>query len=186
MHKSFLCTLLHGLSWYHWVYCAFLDASCGSHFYQDRVTDVIFNVLEDIHTIVNQFSEMSKRLVNTGVYFLNEVSGEKGDLTSTGSLDTADHIEQELCDISSPLDQNLENVQSTGLPNGPVKLCTVYMDDRNTREECSHEEARADSLYTTLGTVSNECLNVNNEVGEEKRQRKCRKSEEKRVKNWSW
>ncbi len=149
------------------------------------MTDVIFNVLEDIHIIVNQFSEMSRRL-DTGVEFLNEVSGEKGDLTSTGSLDTADHIQQESCDISSPLDQNLENVQSTGLPNGPVKHCTVYMDDRNTREECSHEEARADSLYTALGTVSNQCLNVNNEVEEEKRQRKCRKSEEKRVKNRSW
>ncbi|KAF4110805.1 hypothetical protein G5714_007836 [Onychostoma macrolepis] len=148
-----------------------VDAFCGSHFYQDRVTDVILNVLEDIHIIVNQFSEMSRRL-DTGIAFLTEVSGERSDLTSTGSLDTGDHIKQESCDISIPLDQHLEHAQSTGRPNGPVKHCTLYMDDRNTREE----EARVDSLYTTLVTDSKEYLNVNNEVEEEKKGEEIQKS----------
>ncbi len=143
------------------------------------MTEVIFNVLEDIHVIVNQFSEMSRRL-DTGIAFLTKVGGERGDLTSTGSLDTGDHIKQESCDTSIPLDQHLENVQSTGLLNGPVKHCTVYMDDRNTRKECSHEEARVDSLYTTLVTDSKVCLNVNNdEVEEEKKG----EAEEERVKD---
>ncbi|KAK2914146.1 hypothetical protein Q8A67_002545 [Cirrhinus molitorella] len=159
-----------------------VGASYGSHFFQEYVTDVILNVLEDVHVIVNQFSVMSRRL-DTGIAFLTEVSGERGHLTSTGSLDTADHIKPESCDISIPLDQNLaehhlENVQSKRLPNGPVKHCTLHKDDRNLREESSHEETRLDSLYKTMVTDSKECLNVNNEVKEEEEGEERQKSTE--------
>ncbi|XP_050971191.1 death domain-containing protein 1 isoform X2 [Labeo rohita] len=166
-----------------------VDASYGSHFFHDHVTDVILNVLEDVHIIVNQFSVMSRRL-NTGIAFLTEVSGERGDLTSSGSLDTADHIKPESCDISIPLDQHLadhhlENVQSTGLPNGPVKRHTVHMDDRHMKEGGSLEETRADSLYKTMVIDSKECLDVNNKVGGEKKEKEKQEStgeDDKRLK----
>ncbi|XP_051757483.1 death domain-containing protein 1 isoform X2 [Ctenopharyngodon idella] len=150
---------------------AVVDASCGSHFLTDQVTDVILNVLEDVHVIVNQFSVMSKRLDN-GIAFLTEVSGERGDLTSTGPLDTADHIKPESYDISIPLDQHpadhlLANAQSISLPD-PVKHCTVCLDDRNRSEESSHEETRVDSPYKSMVTDCKNCLNMNVEVEEEK------------------
>ncbi|ROK67600.1 hypothetical protein DPX16_12502 [Anabarilius grahami] len=146
-----------------------VDASCGSHFFQDHVTDVILNVLEDVHVIVNQFSVMSKRLDN-GIAFLTEISGERGDLASTGPLDTADHSKPESCDISIRLDQHpadhlLANAQSTRLPD-PVNRCTL--DNRNKSEESSHEETRVDSPYKTMVTDCKNCLNMNVEVEEEK------------------
>ncbi|XP_073683961.1 LOW QUALITY PROTEIN: death domain-containing protein 1 [Garra rufa] len=144
-----------------------VDASCGSHFFQDHVTDVILNVLEDVHIIVNQFSVMTRRL-DTGIAFLTEVSKERDDLTSTGSMDTADHIKPESCDISIPLDHHPENAQTTRLLNGPVKNCNVHMDDRNMKEESSHKETKLDSIYKTTVTDSKECLNMKNEVEEEK------------------
>lgn len=114
---------------------------------------------------------MSKRLDN-GIAFLTEISGERGDLTSTGPLDTADHIKPESCDISIPPDQHpvdhlLANAQSTRLPD-PVKRCTLCIDDINTSEESLHEETRVDSPYKTMVTDCKNCLNMNVEVEEEK------------------
>ncbi|XP_043100576.1 death domain-containing protein 1 [Puntigrus tetrazona] len=140
-----------------------VDASCGSHFYQDHVADVVLNVLEDVHVIVNQFSVMTRRL-DAGIAFLAEVSGEKDEPASTGSLDTADRIKPKSCDISIATDQHLaddhlESVRSTGLPE---ERCTLR--HRNTGEE----ETGLDSLYITSVTDSKERVNANNEVKEEK------------------
>lgn len=118
---------------------------------------------------------MSKRL-DTGIAFLTEVSEERGDLTGTGPLDTADHIKPESCDISIPLDQHpedhwLANVQSTRLSDS-VKRCNVCMDDRNTSEESSREEIRVHSPYKTMVTDCKNSLNMNGEVKEQEEKEK--------------
>ncbi|KAK7176039.1 hypothetical protein R3I93_000336 [Phoxinus phoxinus] len=154
-----------------------VDASYGSQFYQDHVTDVILNVLEDVHVIVNQLSVMSKRL-DTGIAFLTEVSEERGYLTGTGPLDTTDRIQPESRDISISLDQQdhwLANVQSTRLSD-PVKRCNGCMDDKNTSEESSREEIRVHSPYKTMVTDCKKCINMNGEVEEEKKQEEKEKS----------
>lgn len=97
-------------------------------------------------------------------------SVERGDLTSNGPLDTADHSKPESCDISiwlgqHPADHLLANAQSTRLPD-PVKCCTL--DDRNKSEESSHEETKVDSPYKTMVTDCKNCLNMNVKVEEEK------------------
>ncbi|CAM4528291.1 unnamed protein product [Leuciscus chuanchicus] len=130
---------------------------------------------------------MSKRL-DTGIAFLTEVSEERGDPTSTGPLDTADHIKPESCDISFPLDQHpedhwLANVQSTRLSD-PVKSCNVCMDDRNTSEESSREEIRVHSPYKTMVTDCKNSLNMNGEVEEEKEQEEKKKSRGEGCERW--
>lgn len=122
---------------------------------------------------------MSKRL-DTGIAFLTEVSEERGDLTSTGPLDTADHIKPESRDIRIPLDQHpedhwLANVQSTRLSD-PVKRCNMCMDDRNTSEESSREKIRVHSPCKTMVTDCKNSLNMNGKVEEEKEQEEKGKS----------
>jgi len=121
---------------------------------------------------------MSKRLDT--IAFLTEVSEERCDLTSTGPLDTADHIKPESCDISIPPDQHpedhwLANVQSTRLSD-PVKRCDVCMDDRNTSEESSREEIGVHSPFKTMVNDCKYSINVSGKVEEEKEQEEKEKS----------
>ncbi|XP_051566572.1 death domain-containing protein 1 isoform X1 [Myxocyprinus asiaticus] len=172
-----------------------VDASYGSCFFQDHVTDVILNVLEDVHIIVNQVCVMSSRL-DTGIAFVNEVMGgslptqnrveRNGQLDpiSIGPLDTTDQIKTGVCDISAPrcqsTDQHLHlaKVHSSDFPTGPtsdpMKHCTVCMDDRQTSEETRdvrlhsvhQEETEEDSLYEAIVSDCKECLSLNSDEKE--------------------
>ncbi|XP_068078822.1 death domain-containing protein 1 isoform X1 [Danio rerio] len=146
-----------------------VDASYGSHFFQDHMTDVILHVLEDVHAIINQFSVMSRRL-DAGIAFLSEVSEETDDPTTSGPLKTAKNMKTESSSTTKPLEQfheehslaNIQSIRLTDDPTDPVKGCTVVKDDRNRRDEISH--TRTESADENIV----ESLNVNDEVDEEK------------------
>nr|XP_055067114.1 death domain-containing protein 1 [Misgurnus anguillicaudatus] len=141
MCSDLACALPNGESQ---VAVANVDAA-GAHFFQDKVTDVILNVVEDVHIIMRQLHVMCRRL-DTGIAFLPKVND--GSLNTQNKweenepLDTTEQTKTGLCDISVQLEQSThQNLQLTNvqLLNGPAldQMTNSAVCMEKTRDEMS-------------------------------------------------